>query len=377
MELGLSEEQILLGDAIGQICADQFPLSALRAQEKRGEPFPVPLWQALSDMGIGGMVIPEERGGLGMGMLDVAVAYERFGHHLLSSPHWVSALVAGPLLLAAGDEATAAAWLPHIIDGGRILSLASREPGRGREDRPGDTRLTRLDGGWRLDGRKVFVPFAQQADGLLVLAGDGNRLVVCLVPPDAPGVTITPQPNLGGEAYGTVGFDGVTLAAGQVLAGGTGITEAWRATMFAALVPLAARAVGAARHIHDISIAYAKERQAFGRPIGGFQAIAHDLAEAAVAIEGCRTLVHQAAWLHDRGRPFHAVAAMAKLQACSMFRRVSALGVQVHGGLGYTMEADPQLFFRRAKQWQVLDWDDARLEDEIAALTLDGTHGDV
>ena len=68
---------------------------------------------------------------------------------------------------------------------------------------------------------------------------------------------------------------------------------------------------------------------------------------------------------------------MAKLQACSMFRRVSALGVQVHGGLGYTVEADPQLFFRRAKQWQVLDWDDARLEDEIAALTLDGTHGDV
>src|SRR5690606_20784333 len=153
----------------------------------------------------------------------------------------------------------------------------------------------------------------------------------------------------------TVTFDGVALTAAQVLAGGADISLPWRDTMFAALVPLAARAVGAARHIHDISVAYARERQAFGRPIGGFQAIAHDLAEAAVAIEGCRTLVHQAAWLHDRGRPFQAIAAMAKLQACSMFRRVSALGVQVHGGIGYTVEADPQLFYRRAKQWQILD----------------------
>lgn len=377
MELGLSEEQILLGDAIGQICADQFPLGALRDLERAGQPYPAALWQSLSDMGIGGLAVPEAWGGLGTGLLDVALAYGQFGRHLLPSPHWVSAVLAARLLAGSGDRAMAAAWLPDIVAGRRILTVASQQPGMSCEHLPGGTRLHPCGDGHRLDGHKIFVPFAAQADGILVLAHDGDRLVACMVSPDAEGLRLDPQPNLAGEAYASASFRNVAVGRGQVLADGADIGDLWRGVMFQALVPLAAQAVGAARRIHEISVAYAREREAFGRPIGGFQAIAHDLADAIVTIEGCQTLVHQAAWLHDNGRPYQVAAAIAKLQACAMFRRVSALGVQIHGGLGYTVEGDPQLFFRRAKQWQVLNWDEARLEDEIARLTLDGGIGDV
>jgi alkylation response protein AidB-like acyl-CoA dehydrogenase len=377
MDLGFSEEQLLLGDAIGQLCADRFPLDALRALERRHETYPVDLWQALGELGVPGMAIPEAWGGLGMGLLDVAVAYDRFGRHLLPSPHWVSAILAARLLQLSGDTVLAGRWLPEMAAGRRVLTVASLEPGRGREDRPGDTRLERQGGSLRLTGTKTLVPYAAEADAIIVLAADGGRQVACLVPRGAAGVVIDPLPSLAGESLAALHLAEVKVAADQLLAGGRDITGCWREAMFQGLVPLAAQAVGAARRIHEISVGYAKEREAFGRQIGGFQAIAHDLADALVRIEGCQTLVHQAAWLHDQGRPFQAAAAMAKLESCALFRRVSALGVQVHGGLGYTMEADPQLFFRRAKQWQLLNWDDARLEDEIAALTLGRTVGDV
>ena len=132
------------------------------------------------------------------------------------------------------------------------------------------------------------------------------------------------------------------------------------------LLSLASYAIGAAERVHEISVEYAKYRRAFGRAIGGFQSIAHYLAEMAVAIEGARTLVYEAAWCKDENRGYQHLAAMAKLQACDVFCRAAAVAIQVHGGLGYTTEADPQLFYRRAKQLELMhggaDW----LEKKIA-----------
>jgi alkylation response protein AidB-like acyl-CoA dehydrogenase len=191
-----------------------------------------------------------------------------------------------------------------------------------------------------------------------------------LVDPRAPGATLTRQRDLAGDPHWRLELDGVRVGAGDILGHGAEVWAAWRAAMSDALIPLAAQAVGAASRAHELSVAYAKQREAFGRPIGGFQAIAHDLADALVAIRGAGLLVRQAAWARDAGRPHERLAAMAKLQAGRVFRRVSALAVQVHGGLGYTTDCDVQLYYRRAKAWQVLNWDDDRLEREIADLTL-------
>ena len=114
-------------------------------------------------------------------------------------------------------------------------------------------------------------------------------------------------------------------------------------------------------------------REAFGKPIGAFQAIAHSLADVAVEVAGCRMLVRQAAWAKDSGHAFHRLAAIAKLQACEMFRRAAAVTIQVHGGMGFTTDADPQLFFRRAKQLQLLDWDTDFLEERIVEMCMQET----
>ena len=178
------------------------------------------------------------------------------------------------------------------------------------------------------------------------------------------------QRNLAAEPHSLLRFERVVVPSARALLGGADIWDHWQRVMFGGIIPLAAQAVGAANRVHEIAVAYSKERHAFGRAIGGFQAIAHYLADAIVAIEGCRTLVHQAAWARDKGLPFHALAAMAKLKAGAMLQQTSALAIQVHGGLGYTTAADPQLFFRRAKQWQVLNWDESCLEGHIADLCL-------
>jgi alkylation response protein AidB-like acyl-CoA dehydrogenase len=373
MELRLSEEQEMLADLVRRICQDVFPSTELRAAEASEAGFSKTLWSALVEHGISGVRVAPAFGGLGLGALDTVVIYEELGRALAGTPHFSSCILAAGLVASGGDDEQRARWLPGVAAGATCLSVASLEPGGGYG--PGGVGLVaeRRGGEVVLSGRKHFVPFGAGADGVLVLARLGSadgRIVAVLVDPKGEGVEVVRQRDLAGEPHAAMSFDAVRAPAADVLGGGEDVWDAWREAMFEGLVPLAAQAVGAASRVHEMSVAYAKEREAFGRPIGGFQAIAHDLAEALVAVAGARGLVRQAACARDSGRPFRRLAAMAKLQACAVFRRVSALAIQVHGGLGYTNACDAQLYFRRAKQWQVLDWDAAALEDEIADLTL-------
>lgn len=379
MELGLSEEQTLLQDMVRQLCEDRFPLETLRQVEAEPDGFPRSFWQNLCELGVPGISIAERFGGLEMGMLEAALVHEQLGRHLVPTPHFTSSILAAEILTKSGDEAACSRWLPTIADASRIMSVASGEPGSGFDIGNCSAKFDMHGGTVRLNGTKDFVHFATVSDEFLALGhfGESGAVAAAVIPRDAPGVSINGQTNLAMEPYFGVTFNDVLVPDGGLLSAGGDITDAWQGAMYRGLITLAAQAVGAARRIHEISTAYAKEREAFGRPIGGFQSIAHYLADALVEIEGCQTLVYQAGWLHDNGRPFEAAASIAKLQACAMFRQVSALGIQVHGGMGYTTEADPQLFFRRAKQWQLLNWDDAYLEDQIALLTIDREAADV
>ncbi|MDR3506446.1 MAG: acyl-CoA/acyl-ACP dehydrogenase [Caulobacteraceae bacterium] len=376
MELRLSEEQEMLTDLVRRICQDSFPTSELRAAEASEAGYSQALWSALVEHGICGAQVSADFGGLGLGATEGAVIYEELGRALANSPHFSSCVLAANLIALGGDAAQRGRWLPAIASGEARLTVASLEPA-------GDfsPRGVTLAAVWRgdevaLSGAKHFVPFGAEADRVLVLARARDpgavvsHVVAVLVDPRADGVTCVRQRDLAGEPHVAMTFKDVRIPVAEVLNGGEDIWPHWRAAMFQSLIPLAAQAVGAADQALAMSVAYAKEREAFGRPIGGFQSIAHDLAEALVAVRGARVLVHQAAWARDTGRPFERLAAMAKYQACAVFRRVSALTIQVHGGLGYTTACDAQLYYRRAKQWQILNWDHALLEDEIGELTL-------
>jgi alkylation response protein AidB-like acyl-CoA dehydrogenase len=137
-------------------------------------------------------------------------------------------------------------------------------------------------------------------------------------------------------------------------------------------IMLAAQAVGGARYTLEITVQYAKDREQFDKPLGAFQAISHYLADAATAVDGAETLMYEAAWARANGRSVDRLAPMAKLFACKTFRDVTAMSQQVFGGVGFTVEYDVQLYFRRAKQQQISWWDDRALEEMVATTVLDG-----
>jgi hypothetical protein len=129
--------------------------------------------------------------------------------------------------------------------------------------------------------------------------------------------------------------------------------HAWEEAMTRSIVALAAQAIGAAEAIHAMATDYSKQRVQFGKPIGSFQAIAHYLADMIVKIEGAKVLVYQAAWAIDNNKPYAKLSRASQVASVQCFRDASAIGVQIHGGFGFTSEGDPQLYFRRAKHWQM------------------------
>ncbi len=138
---------------------------------------------------------------------------------------------------------------------------------------------------------------------------------------------------------------------------------------------LGAQAMGGARQALDITVQYSKDRHQFDKPLGAFQALAHYLADAATTVDGGTTLVHEAAWARAVGRPVDRLAPMAKLFACQTYRDVTAMAQQIFGGIGFSVEFDIQLYFRRAKQLQISWWDTRYLEELVAAAVLDGGAG--
>jgi alkylation response protein AidB-like acyl-CoA dehydrogenase len=209
---------------------------------------------------------------------------------------------------------------------------------------------------------------------LVVLArtGEGrNDIDIFLVDPSAPGVTLTQQFTIASDNQFLVEFDEVTVTeAVRIGAAGTGWAT-WDAVMRDGIILLAAQAMGGAQYALDITVQYAKDREQFGKQLGAFQALAHNLADAATAVDGGFQLVHEAAWARSVGRPIDRLAPMAKLFACQTFRDVTALGEQIFGGVGFTIDFDIQLYFRRAKALQLSWWDARYLEEMVAASVLD------
>jgi alkylation response protein AidB-like acyl-CoA dehydrogenase len=145
----------------------------------------------------------------------------------------------------------------------------------------------------------------------------------------------------------------------------------WDETMHDGIILLAAQAVGGAQYAHAITTQYAKDRHQFDKPLGAFQSLAHYLSDAVTAVDGAETLVWEAAWARATDRPIRKLAPMAKLFACQTFRDVTATAQQVFGGVGFTLEYDIQLYFRRAKQLQISWWNDRYLEELIAHQVVD------
>jgi alkylation response protein AidB-like acyl-CoA dehydrogenase len=184
-------------------------------------------------------------------------------------------------------------------------------------------------------------------------------------------VTLTQQHTVSSDTQYRVDFDGVHVER-DALVGTPGYAwPVWDETMHDGIILLAAQAVGGAQYAHAIATQYAKDRFQFDKPLGAFQSLAHYLSDGITAVDGAETLVWEAGWSHSVGRDVRTLAPMAKLFACQAFRDVTATAQQIFGGVGFTLEYDIQLYFRRAKQLQISWWNDRYLEELVATRVLD------
>ena len=319
MDLKLTDEQAQLCDIFRALLAKECNPSRVRETEQLG--FDAGLWATFSEVGAIGVGVAEDMGGGGAGLLEQALVAEACGRALAPVP-FVEAPVAARVL---AHHAGGADPLRGALSDGRVLTFAPRPA---------------------VGGRAGLVPFGAVAE--LVVARDGDDLVVAEVEPQG-----RPPANLGSAAIGDVMLragrkDGscVVLASGVDASRSFAVAQGeWRVLMAAALSGLASGALA-------IGVEYVKERHQFGRPIGSFQAVAHRLADVAAEVDGAGLLWREAAWAVDEGEP-NAVELghMAFLFAAEVAERSAAVSLHFHGGYGFMLEYDIQLYFRRAKAW--------------------------
>ena len=360
--------------AVRGICArDAGPQEARRLLEATPDAQRTPqLWSALTtELGIGGLLVPERFGGLDVGWSAARVVLEELGRGLASVPFLASSVLATQLLLAVGDDEANQRLLPALADGTIVATVAVTERATGWDDwtrdaAPIEAEVTaRTDGDqWTLSGRKRAVAYGAVADLVFVVAAVEDKVAVFMVESTAVGVVALPQPNLDATRPTA---DLILTDVPARLIGSIGATAAAvRRALDLGGLATAAEDAGAMRSCLEMSVEYALLRQQFDRPIGSFQAIKHKLADMLVRVELAEAAVEQACLAVDDETPDAAAAAVvAHATAAESFRLVAAETIQTHGGIGFTWEHPAHLYFRRAKTSQLSFGGAARYRERL------------
>ena len=375
-EFSFTDEQQQLRNAVRKFCTDNNDEQTVRSLMESDPPFDARQWGRLgAELGVLGMSVPEADGGAGGTLVDQAVAVEELGAALACGPLFGTVYLAIPALVAASPSDTRSALLGDLIEGARTAAVAVADRAGAFDAAALTVTATPADGGYALTGVADRVVDAGAADILLVAAVAADGVVLLAVDTSAPGVRRTPLVTLDlTRPQATVEF---TDAPAQLIAGPD---EAERVITHALQVGsalLAAEQVGAAQHLLDLSVDYAKTRWQFGRPIGSFQAVKHRLADMLVDVEHARSAAYHAVWALTDGTDDPAVAAsIAQATASAALTRVAKDTVQVLGGIGFTWEHQAHLYFKRANTDAALLGSAEQHRARIAELLLDNATPD-
>lgn len=358
MDFSLTDEQQLFRDSARKFLRERCHSKVLRELEKSETGFSRPLWEAIAGQGWTGIVVPERYGGSSLGFLELGVLLEEIGGAAFDSPFFAN-LTATLAILGGGSAAQKERLLPGIVDGRTIVCPAVEERGVSYEPRFVSTRATPTANGYRLDGSKMFVPYATVADHLLVLArtggkvGDETGCSLLLVDRRAPGIRMTPLETIAPDRQFQVDFDGVMVAAEDLIGEAGSALKVLGDVHGKCAALICAEMVGGAEHQLAVTAEYVKQRVQFDRPLGSFQAVQHHLADMFTLVQGSRWTSCQAIERLDHEAPAEREIAIAKAFTSDACQRVAALAHQLHGGVGVDMDNDLQFYFRRAKAMEL------------------------
>jgi alkylation response protein AidB-like acyl-CoA dehydrogenase len=331
------------------------------------------LWQSIADQGWTGLIIPEDHGGLGLGLVELAVVAEEMGRACLPGA-FLSTLTAAALVERAGSVAQRAKYLEPIAAGKLKATVAFLEKGASWEVDEIKLKATREDGNFQLSRSKQIVPDAEVADLLICVARDRDGLALLPLEHGAEGLSLKAMPSMDGtRKLHEIALESVTVAEADVFGADGDARAALRGALDVGCVALCAEMVGGMQWVLDTTVEYAKTRQQFGRAIGSFQAVQHQCADMLLMMESARSATYYAAWALTEGDPSASVAvSIAKAYCSDAYREVANRGIQVHGGIGFTWEHDLQLYYKRSKSSETLFGDATFHRERIARIIVDG-----
>jgi alkylation response protein AidB-like acyl-CoA dehydrogenase len=363
VDLSLSEsEQDLVGlcrDFAQQQIAPRAPLAWEEAR------CPTDLLREMGALGLLGMLIPEEWGGIGMSTIGFVAAMEQIGLADQSvAAAWQAHVTIGSLpLYLFGNDVQRERWLRPLAEGRALGAFGLTEPGAGSDARGISTRAERQDGGWLINGAKTFISNAgtEMSFGVTLLARiapaeEKPRFATFIVERDAAGFTMGPKMRgIGWRGLDTreLYFDDVWVPDDQLVGDpNLGLSQFLR-TLEVGRISIAALSLSLTQAVLDLATAYARQRVQFGQPISSFQAVQFKLADIATELEAARWLTYRAAYLRDTGQPFLKEAAMAKLKASRVATWAASEAVQIHGGLGYMLDTPVARFYCDSKVLEI------------------------
>ena len=376
MDFDLSKPQRLLKDSARELLARQCKPVRVRELMETATADDDQLWREIADQGWTGLIIPEEHGGLGLGMVEMAVVSEEIGRACLPGP-FLSTLFSAALIDRAGSPKQKANYLEAIAAGELKATVAQLEANASWDLDAIKLKAERDNGNFRLSGSKLFVPDAAIADLVICVARNGESHTLVPVGRGTDGLQTKAMPAMDAtrKIY-ELTFNDVSVSDTEVFGADGDARGALSQAVSVATVALCAEMVGGMQWILDRTVEYAKTRQQFGRAIGSFQAVQHQCADMLLMTESARSATYYAAWALTEGvSAASSAVSIAKAYCSDAYREVGNRGVQIHGGIGFTWEHDLHLYYKRSKASEVMFGDATFHRERIARMIVDGADG--
>ncbi len=355
MDFGLTAEQKMLKHSAREFFFKEVNSALVRALEQDDKGYSPKIWTKMSRLGWIGLLVPEKYGGEGLDLLNMALVLEEMGQTALPGPFFVSAVVSAFILLEAASEPQKQCFLPELASGNKIFTAAWHETNTAISAADVSATAVRHGDCYTLNGTKSFVPYANVADYIIVAARTAEQndssegISLFLLDRRAPGCTVTAIDTTCGETECELELDQVHIPSESLLGK---VNEGWvilQRVFPKCAVAKCAEMIGGGAKVLDMTVAYAKIREQFGRPIGSFQAVQHHCANMKTCLDTSVLMTYQACSAISDDKPWEKQAAMCKAWVNESLRKLAALGHQVMGGFGFMEEADHQLYTRRMR----------------------------